>query len=169
MKIILGMFLALTLSACSHMTGSGKPEVEKQAKWLILPFVNRTETPQAGLRASAIVQASLYGFDVNDVASFPVTESEGLLFDAGGAKQKREIINWVAKSGGQYQISGVVHEWRYKSGVDGEPAVGIMLQIKRLSDGKVVYGATAAKTGWARESLSETAQQIVEQLLKPAL
>lgn len=169
MKYIVGILLALTLSACSHMTGSSKPEVEKQSKWLVLPFVNRTETAQAGLRASAIMQASLYGFEVSDVDSFPVTESEGLLFDAGGSKQKKEIDDWVARSGGQYQVSGVVHEWRYKSGVDGEPAVGIMIQIKRLSDGQVVYAATAAKTGWARESLSETAQEIIEQLLKAAL
>lgn len=169
MKYVLGLWVLLALASCSHMTGSSKPEVDKQAKWLVLPFVNRTETAQAGLRASAIVQASLYGFAINDVASFPVTESEGLLFDAGSSKQKKEISDWVARNDGQYQVSGVVHEWRYKSGVDGEPAVGIMIQIKRLSDGQVVYAATAAKTGWARESLSETAQEIVEQLLKAAL
>ena len=45
----------LMLAGCSaHVRTSQDVRLERDATWLVLPLVNRTTTPQAGLRAQAI-------------------------------------------------------------------------------------------------------------------
>ena len=61
-----------------------------------------------------------------------------------------------------------MEEWRYKVGVDGEPAVGMMLQITDLKSGQVVWSGSGGKTGYSRESLSGTAQKLLNQMLSSA-
>jgi polysaccharide biosynthesis protein PelC len=62
-------------------------------------------------------------------------------------------------------VYGAVDEWRYKVGVDGEPAVGLVFQVKDLSNGQVVYSASGGKSGWSREALSAVAQKLTVELL----
>jgi polysaccharide biosynthesis protein PelC len=52
-------------------------------------------------------------------------------------------------------------EWRYKVGIDGEPAVGLTLKIIDLSNGRVLWSATGAKSGWSREALASVAQSLI--------
>ncbi|MGQ9686803.1 MAG: penicillin-binding protein activator LpoB, partial [Thiobacillaceae bacterium] len=58
-------------------------------------------------------------------------------------------------------------EWRYKIGVDGEPAVGLTLQVIDLVNGKVVWTASGGRSGWSREALSAVAQKLVRDLTQP--
>jgi hypothetical protein len=62
-------------------------------------------------------------------------------------------------------VGGSVEEWRYKVGVDGEPAVGLTLAITDLDSGAVVYSASGGKSGWSREALSAVAQKLMRELL----
>ena len=62
---------------------------------------------------------------------------------------------------------GSVEEWRYKVGVDGEPAVGITLQLIDLPSGAVIWTASGSKTGWSREGLTATAQKLLVELTAP--
>lgn len=57
-----------------------------------------------------------------------------------------------------------MEEWRYKSGLDGEPAVGITLEIRNADDNRVVWSGTSARTGWGRESLSVAAHKVLDEL-----
>ncbi|MFX7620734.1 hypothetical protein ABTJ52_20200, partial [Acinetobacter baumannii] len=66
-----------------------------------------------------------------------------------------------------YALSGTVDDWRYKVGIDGEPAVGLTLQLIEVSSGKVVWAAAGAKSGWSREALSAVAQKLMRSLLSP--
>ncbi len=66
--------------------------------------------------------------------------------------------------GMRYAISGSVEEWRYKTGLDGEPAVGLSLRLVDLTSGEVLWSGSAARSGWSRESLSGTAQKVLEEL-----
>ena len=50
-------------------------------------------------------------------------------------------------------------------GNDGEPAVGVTLQVIDLSSGAVVWSASGAKSGWSREALSVVANKVMENLL----
>jgi hypothetical protein len=72
----------------------------------------------------------------------------------------------AAQGDARYGITGAVHEWRYKTGLDGEPAVGLTLQVVDLPSGHVVWTASGAKTGWGYSNVSGTAEKLVAQLLK---
>lgn len=60
-----------------------------------------------------------------------------------------------------------VDEWRYKVGVDGEPAVGITLQVIEVQSGNVIWSAAGSRTGWSRDAVSAVAQKLLRQLLSP--
>ena len=56
-------------------------------------------------------------------------------------------------------------EWRYKVGIDGEPAIGVTLKVIDLTDGRVVWTASGAKSGWSRQALSAVAQGVLKDML----
>ena len=58
-----------------------------------------------------------------------------------------------------------MEEWRYKVGIDGEPAVGVTLKVVDLSSGRTVWSASGAKSGWSRQALSAVAQTVLTQAL----
>ena len=65
----------------------------------------------------------------------------------------------------RYVVTAAVNEWRYKVGVDGEPAVGLMVQVKDLGSGQIVYSAAGGRTGGSREALTAVGQQLVAELI----
>ncbi|MGZ5091639.1 MAG: penicillin-binding protein activator LpoB, partial [Burkholderiales bacterium] len=79
-----------------------------------------------------------------------------------------EADKWARSEGARYAIYGAVDEWRYKVGVDGEPAVGVALHIMDLQTNNVVWSGVGGKSGWSRESLSGVAQKLIRQLLASA-
>lgn len=169
MKQVVAMLLALMLASCTHVRSSQGVSLNAEGTWLVLPLVNRTGTPQAGLRAAAIVESVLYRQGVTAVENYPETGNDGLLFEASSSANREKMDRWVQSQSAQYVVSGVVHEWRYKTGVDGEPAVGVMLEIRELPSGKIVYSGTGARAGWARTSLSQTGQKVIDKLLAPVI
>jgi polysaccharide biosynthesis protein PelC len=140
---------------------------DPQARWALLPIVNLTETAQAGLRAEAIAEVVLRNNGVQRLERYPsglVTDS---ILEPTERKATEQALVWAKSQGLRYGLSGAVSEWRYKIGIDGEPAVGISLQVIDLQTGAVVWSASGAKTGWSREALSAVAQQLLQQLLRP--
>jgi hypothetical protein len=67
----------------------------------------------------------------------------------------------------RYAVTGTVDEWRYKVGVDGEPAVGFTLQVLDVPTGRVLWSAAGGRTGWSREALSAVAHQLLTRLSAP--
>ena len=160
---------ALALGGCgTHVRSAQDVRLERDATWLVLPLENRTSTPQAGLRAQAITEAVLARHGAARVESYQDDSSDGVLFEASSPESRQAMSDWVATRQGRYVVSGVVHEWRYKTGVDGEPAVGVMLEIRDPA-GQLLYTGTAARAGWARDSLSETGQRVIDKLVAPVL
>ncbi|MCY1405315.1 hypothetical protein D9M71_205530 [compost metagenome] len=62
-------------------------------------------------------------------------------------------------------VTGSVEEWQYKNGLDGEPAVGVSLQVLETSSGKLLWSRSGARAGWSRESLAGTAQTVLRDLV----
>ena len=69
----------------------------------------------------------------------------------------------------QYALTGAVDEWRYKVGVDGEPAAGVTLRIVDVATGNTLWSGAGGKSGWSREALSAVAQKLIRQLLDSGL
>lgn len=71
-----------------------------------------------------------------------------------------------AKSHGYtYALAGTVLEWGYKSGIDGDPAVGISVRVVEVASGRTLWAAAGSRTGWGRESVSGDALGVTENLL----
>lgn len=159
----------LLLSACTTIDRSQPPVLDKQAQWVVLPFANNTETPLAGQRAESIATAILHGHGVGRVKRYPSSLQQEALFDSGDRKQQEEALAWARQQGARYALTGTVEEWRYKVGVDGEPAAGVTLQIVDVGSGDMLWSATGGKSGWSREALSAVAQQLIRNLLNTGL
>ena len=154
------------LSGCSTQhTRSASPELEAEAKWLLLPVVNYSQTPLAGERAEAILETRLHAESVYDIALYPIDNDDDALDAFDDSKRLVRAMKWSRKQGADYLITGSVDEWRYKSGLDGEPAVGISLKVLKLPEEKVVWSGSAARSGWPKESLAGTAQIVITELL----
>ncbi len=160
---------ALLLTACSTLDRGSAPELERQAAWVVLPFANHTETPLAGNRAEAIAEALLRTNGLTRVKRYPAVGQQEALFDAGERKQLEEALAWAKQQSARYALTGAVDEWRYKVGVDGEPAAGVTLQIIDVQSGETLWSGTGGKSGWSREALSAVAQQLIRDLLKTGL
>ncbi len=163
---LLLLALALLLSACSSIESSSNVSpLPATASWALLPMVNNTGEPQAGLRAEAIAESLLRIRGVSTVKRYPAEMNPDSVFEPAQRKRTDEAISWARKERSRYALSGTVDEWHYKVGVDGDPAVGITLQVIDLQNGQILWTAVGAKTGWGRQSLAIVAQDLLQDLI----
>jgi TolB-like protein len=164
------LLLALTLlTACSTLDRSAAPALSSKALWVVLPFANNTETPLAASRAEAIAEGLLRASGINRLRRYPAALQQEVLFEPGERKQQDAALAWARGEGAAYALSGSVDEWRYKVGVDGEPAVGVVLSIIDVNSGETLWSGVGGKSGWSREALSAVAQQLMRSLLGSGL
>jgi hypothetical protein len=163
------LLAALAAAGCATTdTGGTGPVIERNAKWVMLPVLNHTEVPQAGLRTEAITEALLRAHGVSDLTRYPATMSADTLLQPSERKVYDEADKWARSQGARYAVYGAVDEWRYKVGIDGEPAVGVALHIRDMQSNEVVWSGVGGKSGWSRESLSGVAQKLIKGLLATA-
>lgn len=121
----------------------------------VLPFQNNTNTPLAGQKAKNILAGILFA------KNYPVTiaslNEEYLTED-----QLRKIVKRVPT---KYYLYGSVNEWRYKTGIEAEPAVAVNFRIVDKTSGAIVYSAVGAKNGWGQESAGSVAQKLMLELI----
>jgi polysaccharide biosynthesis protein PelC len=158
---------ALLFSACSTAIQSTaeRDVLDAQAQWALLPLSNNTDTPQAALSAESMVDHLLRRRGVHNLALYPVALSRDSLFEPTERKVSEEAQAWARTQGVRYAVTGSVEEWRYKVGIDGEPAVGVTLKVLDLSTGRTVWSASGAKSGWSRQALSAVAQTVLTDAL----
>lgn len=161
--------LLALLSACSTMDRGTAPALERQATWAVLPFANHTETPLAGQRAEAITEALLHAQGVGKVKRYPGNNEQEALFENNERKRYQEALAWARENNVRYVLTGAVDEWRYKVGVDGEPAAGVTLRIVDVTTGETLWSGAGGKSGWSREALSAVAQKLIRDLLRSGL
>lgn len=132
----------------------------KDKKVAVVPFVNYTETPLAGLKAATVVQAVLVnrGYRARLLERKNNDWEEKLTLE--------DYLKKARKAGYQYLLTGSVQEWRYKTGIDGEPAVSYSVFVYDTSSGDLIYSAVGAKSGWGNSSLGVIAQELARELLK---
>lgn len=166
--LLLSIAAALTtvLAACTTTAPSvSTTPLDPTAKWALLPMANHTDTPQAGMSAEAITEHLLRARGVRQLERYPATLSRDTLFEPSERKVIEEAQKWARDRGARYGVTGMVEEWRYKVGIDGEPAVGVTLQVIDLQDGAVLFSASGGKSGWSREALSAVAHKLLDSLV----
>jgi TolB-like protein len=156
----------LLLNSCSTLNHAGREPAPLAESWIVIPFVNNTETPFAAERAEAITTALLYARGVKRVLTAPqdLTADADVLPDRG-LKRSQQGIMWAKKNAVRYAVAGTVTEWRYKVGLDGEPVAGMTLQLIDLTTDTVLWSGSSGKSGWSREAVSAVAQQVLGKLI----
>lgn len=166
LKTLTIALLALLTAACSVVERHPRAlQLDAQARWALLPLANHTETPQAGRRAEAILEVLLVQRGVKGLLRPPAAGETEALLAADDRRSLAEAQRWAREQGARYALVGAVDEWRYKVGVDGEPAVGLALQVIDLGNGQVVWSGVGGRSGWSREALSAVAQKLAVDLL----
>ncbi len=159
------LVLAGTLSGCAVVDRSSAPQLSKTDTWALLPLANNTETPQAGQRAASIAQSLMTSYGYTNLARYPASSDDETLFDPAKPDQQQAALTWARQQNAHYALTGAVNEWRYKVGVDGEPAVGITFDVIDVQSGKVIWSGTGSRTGWSRDAVSGVAQKLERELL----
>lgn len=162
---VISVLLAALLAGCSTLvseTGDGPVGYEERVA--VVPFINLSETPQAGDRAASILVALLRAEGMNRVELYLPEDANPLMYESQGRQQ--EGIDMAEADGVDLIVTGTVEEWRYKAGFDNEPAVGVTLLVRRASDNALVWSATAAKAGWGRASLGTTGRSVLQELVE---
>ncbi len=155
--------IALVVAGCSSFSGGGSSTLSRDASWGVAPLVNFAQAPQAGERAEQILISILAEQGVTPLM-YPQQPQKDLLLQDDRERQSQALA-WAREQKLAYVITGSVEEWQYKNGLDGEPAVGISLQILEPATGRVVWSSSGARAGWSRESVAGAAQKVLRKLV----
>lgn len=156
-----------TIGACGTIQQTAAPALTTQDSIAVVPMVNFTETPAAGGNAAAIAAGVLRVNGLANVRVAPADEQSNTMFDTAQRELGDKKLAWARDQHIKYVLSGAVEEWRYKTGVDGEPVAGVTFELTDTASGRVVWSATGTRSGWSRSSLSGTASALIGGLLSP--
>ena len=156
-------FFIFFMMGCSAIVNKNNVTLPLNKKYAIGSFWNYTETPMAGLRASTIVESVLSKKNISLISLIGGSDEMEL------SKSKLTLLNETKEQAKQlgvdYLIVGNVQEWRYKTGIDGEPVVSYSIRVIDLESGKVLFNGVGAKSGWGHKSIGVVAQEIAENLI----
>lgn len=165
MSRCLVLCLALLLSGCTTVVyhGGQRAGAIPVTRVLLPPFVNATDDPHASralteLTGSALVEAGVPLFQTE----------ESLLKSAADQAQGpdgryAELARTVSAS---HLLIGTVHEYRYKTDLDGDPAVGITLRLVDAASGQTLWQGSSGNVGYAFASLTSASQKAVRSLVQ---
>ncbi len=162
LAILFFYLFTLFLSGCSAQLNKLETPLPSKQTYAITQFWNYTQTPMAGSRAASIVQG------VYTAQGVPVVSLIQGSQNFQEPPSRADFLNQQKKRAqavdATYLITGEVQEWRYKTGIDGEPVVSYSVEIIHLKDNNVVFRGVGAKSGWGHKSIGVIAQEIAQEL-----
>lgn len=162
---VLACSLGLVLLAGCSVSDVHRGEMlQAQSRWVQLPIANYAETPLAGQRAESILATLLHQEGITTLERYTPPDQDGLP-DFNADRGYQEALEWARTQGYRYGVAGAVEEWQYKTGLDGEPAVGISLKVVDINTGNTLWSASGARTGWGYSTTSGTAQKLLADLI----
>ena len=164
MKELPFLALLLLLAGCTSVVhDGGKSKVnEGRFRMVMPPFLNATEHEHAGQALTQLTGSILLEFGI------PLYQTEYILSksdDDTAPKQEVRYLQIAQENKATYLLSGTVHEYRYKSDLSANPAVGITLRLVNVADGRTLWQGSSSKVGGAYSSLTATAQTAVRDLI----
>ncbi len=149
MKLATSLLIGVTFlwTGCSTVTNySQLKQIPADGKITVLPFQNNTNTPLAGKKAKNIMEGVL------------TSKNRSVNISSSNTPCTISSINT------RYYLSGTINEWRYKTGIEAEPAVAMNFNVVDKLNGNIVYSAVGAKNGWGQESIGSVAQKLILEL-----
>jgi len=163
--LITALAASLAVTGCrSTLQHGGVPRVDPaQVKILLPAFSNATDDEHAG-RALTEITASVLLKE-----GLPLVQKEPVLVKTRGEKAPGldGLYTEAAKQiGATHLLIGTVHEYRYKTDLDGDPAVGVSLRLIDAQTGETLWQGSSSKVKVFFASLTGTAQAAVERLVE---
>ncbi|MBE0497759.1 MAG: hypothetical protein IBX43_00790 [Campylobacterales bacterium] len=158
MKTLFALVIVLLLGGCSTLElsrATALPDNNQIKTITVFALDNYTDTPQAGMRASNLIQGALLSRHYRVL--------NGIDKNIMSLEQQLQIAR---ENGSDYILNGGVSEWRYKTGIDGEPAVSLQCKIIHVDSQKVVWSTTASSNDWGNASIGTTAQSMIESMFE---
>ena len=163
-KKLLGItFLLFFMAGCSTLINKKNTQLPKGKKYAIASFWNYTETPMAGLRASSIVESVLAEKDISLISLIEGSDEMAESKSKAIFLQKQKAL--ALSMNLDYLVIGNVQEWRYKTGIDGEPVVSYSIKVVDLKNSNIIFNGVGAKSGWGHKSIGVVAQEIAKALI----
>jgi len=163
MKKLQLLALLLLLPGCTTVLhDGGKSQVnEGEFRMVMPPFLNATDNEHAGQALTQLTGSILLEYGI------PLYQTEEIFSktaDETAPKQEVRYLQIARDNKATYLLIGTVHEYRYKSDLSANPAVGITLRLVNVADGRTVWQGSTSKVGHAYSSLTATAQKAVRDL-----
>jgi len=173
--------LLLVLSGCASVTSSGKIAASKDARWMILPIDNLSSTPLANEAAASLLETQLRSRGVRQLNRYRASPPTDLAAVMDSSINLSKAIADAQSKGVRYGITGDIHEWQYKNGIDKEPVIGMSLKLVELTslstsrsssstpqiaDTSVLWQANHTRAGWGFVSLSKVADKVISEMLE---
>lgn len=157
--------IALASCGSTVTTVHRTTSLRSTARWVMLPIANYSEAPQAGERIEALLETLLRRGGIESIEHYPALKEDDTHLVMSDRQRFEESLAWAKAQHFDYAVSGSVEEWRYKSGLDGEPAVGVSVRIVELGTGRVLWAASGTKTGGGGDNASGTALKLLDALV----
>lgn len=125
-------------------------EEKRDLRISVFRLNNYTDTPRAGMRAANIMEGILLS------KGYRITSH---ITDKVPSMKKAAKI--AKEDNSKYFVYGGVSEWRYKTGIDGEPAVSMQVSLYKTKNSKLVWTATGSDSDWGNSSVGTTAQDLL--------
>lgn len=158
---------AVLVSACGTIRETSAPSIGPGDSIAVAAVANYTETPDAGRSAETIAANVLRTNGITDVRLAPADPATNSMFDTASRGNNEKKLEWARSQQIRYVLTGAVEEWRYKVGVDGEPAIGVTFELVDVQSGKTVWSSTGSRIGWSRSGLLNVAQKVIGNVLAP--
>jgi hypothetical protein len=164
MNRLIALCLILFTAGCATVvTEGGSVGTIRVERLLLPPFVNATDDEHASralteMTGSALVEAGL-----------PLFQTEESLIRSAADKAQgpdgryAELARTV---GATHLLIGTVHEYRYKTDLDGDPAVGITLRLIDAATGQTLWQGSSGNVGYAFASVTSASQKAVRALIR---
>lgn len=98
----------------------------------------------------------------------PLIQSESAIargYQMLEAGQDVNFLQLAREVGATHAIIGTVHEYRFKSDLDGAPTVGLSLRLVDAGSGQTVWQGSSSRSSGYYSSLTGTAQGAIDQLV----
>jgi hypothetical protein len=163
---ILAIISLVILAGCTRINSSQMVQTVPNSLWGMAIFTNNTEVPQAGFRAMNITAGVLRSKGIQYIAFYPSNAScSKLIVCPNATPTVEQVLRWAYHKHLTYVMMGAVNEWDYKVGLDGEPIVGLSLQLYHVPSGKLIWSSVGSKIGTSRSGLAVIAQKLISGML----
>ncbi len=160
---------ACLMAGCATVVYDGEPHDAPEigdhdtVRVLMPPFFNATNDDHAGRALTELTGSALIERGV------PLYQTEEFLISsqaetaAGPDGRYQELAGTV---GATHLLVGTVHEYRYKTDLDGDPAVGVTIRLVEARTGRTVWQGSSSNIGYAFASVTSASQKAVRRLVR---